>query len=105
MAITLRLVTGSTLTYNQVDTNFSSLYYSSSQSGSSLVFHTTGSSVQAATATPYNLGLGTNTTATGVYSHAEGNSTTATGTYSHAEGSLTTASGQYSHAEGYNTLA
>jgi hypothetical protein len=43
MAITLRAVTGSALTHNQVDTNFSSLIYSGSISGSNLVLHYTGS--------------------------------------------------------------
>lgn len=43
MAITLRAVTGSALTHNQVDTNFSSLIYSGSISGSDLVLHYTGS--------------------------------------------------------------
>jgi hypothetical protein len=43
MAITLRTVTGSALTHNQVDTNFSSLIYSGSISGSNLILHYTGS--------------------------------------------------------------
>jgi|688.fasta_scaffold01359_27 hypothetical protein len=105
MGITLRIVTGSTLTYGQVDTNFSSLYYSASQSGNNLVLHTTGSFVQAATTTTFNLGLGYNTIATGIYSHAEGDQTIASGQGSHAEGLFTFASGSYSHAEGMNTTA
>ena len=48
---------------------------------------------------------GTNTTASGIYSHAEGNSTTASGAGSHAEGQFTTASSPYSHAEGGYTTA
>ena len=48
---------------------------------------------------------GTNTTASGIYSHAEGNSTTASGNSSHAEGQFTTASSPYSHAEGGYTTA
>ena len=48
---------------------------------------------------------GSNTTASGSYSHAEGGSTTASGNYSHAEGIGTTASEQYSHAEGYYVTA
>ena len=107
MAITLRLVTGSVLTYGQVDTNFSSLFYSASQSGNSLVLHTTGSTLisKPPTTTAFNLGLGNNTTTPGQYSHAEGYATTASGSYSHAEGGLTTASGSFSHAEGDQTLA
>ena len=48
---------------------------------------------------------GSNTTASGNYSHAEGIGTTASGNYSHAEGNGTTASEQYSHAEGMSTTA
>ena len=48
---------------------------------------------------------GTNTTASGYYSHAEGSGTTASGYASHAEGSNTTASVDSSHAEGNNTTA
>ena len=62
---------------------------------------------------------GSNTAATGIYSHAEGNNTVASaqgthaeGSYSvasftaaHAEGGYTTASGENSHAEGRHTLA
>ena len=48
---------------------------------------------------------GSNTTASGNYSHAEGSNTTASGNYSHAEGIGTTASGNYSHAEGNGTTA
>jgi len=44
-------------------------------------------------------------TALGGYSHAEGYQTLALGGYSHAEGQLTTSSGQFSHAEGFNTTA
>ena len=43
MGITLRTITGSTLSYEQVDTNFSSLIYSASLSGSDLKFHYTSS--------------------------------------------------------------
>jgi hypothetical protein len=39
MAITLRTVTGSALTYEQVDTNFSSLIHSASISGNQLTLH------------------------------------------------------------------
>tara|TARA_R110000868_G_scaffold119343_7_gene316169 strand:- start:2186 stop:4924 length:2739 start_codon:yes stop_codon:yes gene_type:complete len=105
MGITLRIVTGSVLTYGQVDTNFSSLYYSASQSGNNLVLYTTGSLVQAATTTAFNLGLGDQTIASGPYSHAEGWLTLALERGAHAEGQQATASGTYSHAEGYNTKA
>lgn len=43
MAITLRTVTGSALTYEQVDTNFSSLIHSASISGNQLTLHYTSS--------------------------------------------------------------
>ena len=55
----LRTVTGNTtLSNSEVDTNFSSLFYSASMSGSFLVFSTTGSNTKTVTRTPINLGLG-----------------------------------------------
>jgi hypothetical protein len=48
---------------------------------------------------------GYSTTALGVYAHSEGNVTTASGVYSHAEGSVTNAIGTASHAEGSETTA
>ncbi len=48
---------------------------------------------------------GSNTAASGAYTHAEGNYTVASGVYSHAEGERTIASDQCSHAEGYSTEA
>lgn len=116
MAITLRSVTGSALSHLQVDTNFSSLFYSASQSGSSIAFHTTGSSEISLppASTLINVGLGLNTIPLGEYSHAEGLNTSASGDYSHAEGRYyagidftanTSATGVGSHAEGFGTLA
>ena len=49
--------------------------------------------------------IGTATTASGRYSHAEGSNTIASGWGSHAEGTNTLASGEYSHAEGQQTTA
>lgn len=49
--------------------------------------------------------IGTATTASGDYSHAEGESAEASGWGSHAEGSNTLASGPNSHAEGTGTIA
>ena len=48
---------------------------------------------------------GSDTTASGNYSHAEGDVTTSSGYASHAEGSVTEASGYASHAEGGSTTA
>ena len=48
---------------------------------------------------------GSNTIASGNYSHSEGSGTTASGNYSHAEGARTSATTNYSHSEGYRTLA
>jgi hypothetical protein len=48
---------------------------------------------------------GFNSTASGLYSHAEGQNTTASGIYSHAEGRLNIAYGVGSHAEGLSTIA
>jgi hypothetical protein len=133
MAITLRTVTGSALSYLQVDTNFSSFYYSSSISGSSITFFKTGSvaigeppssssitlplpskwtdisgGIQRSSLVkvigPFAQG-NSNVSAAGVNSHAEGESTTASNTGSHAEGFSSVASGQYSHAEGRQTQA
>ena len=50
-----------------------------------------------------SLSHGNNTTATGLYSHAEGISS-AYGQYAHSEG-YSTAQGDYSHAEGFFTVA
>ena len=48
---------------------------------------------------------GSETTASGAYSHAEGSGSTASGYASHAEGSGTRAQGNYSHSEGSYTKA
>ena len=106
MAITLRLVKGTTLTYSEADINFSSLIYSATQSGSSIAFHTTGSTLIGVlpTATLINVGLGSNVTATGAFSHAEGYYTIASGAFSHAEGFESQAKGVGSHAEGLGTI-
>ena len=50
------------------------------------------------------IAIGSYTTASGMYSHAEGVRTNASGVSSHAEGSFTNASGNFSHAEGDSTL-
>jgi hypothetical protein len=135
MAITLRSVTGSALSYEQLDTNFSSMFYSASLSGSNIWFHTTGStgitgvpeptsmSISiTATSNWTNLGTGAISrnsnveitgslaqgvliTSTGDYSHAEGSGSQSSGAASHAEGFYTLASGNYSHAEGSYTTA
>lgn len=133
MAITLRTVTGSALSYLQVDTNFSSYYYSSSISGSTVTFFKTGSVAIGEPPSSSSITLplpskwtditggiqrtslvrvvgpfaqgNSNVSAAGVNSHAEGESTTASNTGSHAEGFSSVASGQYSHAEGRQTQA
>ena len=102
MAIKLRTVKGSALTYTEADTNFSSLIYSVSQSENSIAFNTTGSDSigKPPDSTLINVGLGQYTVATGYYSHAEGTSTIASGSYSHAEGDTTLSKGYAAHAEG-----
>jgi len=52
-----------------------------------------------------SLSIGSGSTASGLYSHAEGIGTVASGSYSHAEGGFTTALTTYSHAEGGFTTA
>ena len=52
-----------------------------------------------------SLSNGSNTIASGSYSHAEGAATIASGDYSHAEGFMTRASGSFSHAEGNSAYA
>ena len=97
--IVRRLITGSALTYEQVDNNFRYLsqsyailtgsnYYSGSNNYDGFV-HITGS-----------LSNGASVLATGLYSHAEGYLTEAYSDYSHAEGASTLAAGYASHAEG-----
>ena len=117
MAITLRTVTGSELSYEQLDTNLSSYFYSASLSGSTITFFTTGSaatgsgvpapasmSIAISTTSPWTtLGDGTlsrsgNIQITGSLSQGSGNYSS--GSYSHAEGAPTIATGDYSHAEG-----
>lgn len=133
MAITLRADTGSALTHNQVDTNFTSFFYSSSISGTTLTLFMTGSTalgISAAsssitlpggtlwTASAADINRNGNVTVTGSFkqgsagivatgenAHAEGNVTQAIGWHSHAEGRQTQARGSGSHAEGYLTVA
>jgi hypothetical protein len=132
MAITLRTVTGSALSYTQVDTNFSSYFYSASISGSSIFFHTTGSSTigKLPTSTSIevpstskwtditggiirtslvrisgSLNQGTGNTATGREVHVQGSTSAASGDFSHAEGFNANSIGRFSHAEGSGTTA
>ena len=133
MAIILRADTGSALTHNQVDTNFTSFFYSSSISGNTLTLFKTGSgalSIAVAsssivlpggtvwTASAADISRNGDATitgslkqgsagliATGLNAHAEGITTQAVGWYSHAEGRQTQARGSGSHAEGYVTVA
>ena len=48
----------------------------------------------------HSVAEGSNTTASGLYSHAEGANTKASGTSAHAEGTYTTAIQDQNHAEG-----
>jgi len=132
MAITLRTDSGSALTYAQVDTNFTSLFYSASLSGSTLTFFRTGSSGLGIPRTSASFSLVTDSywtssngaisrlgqvsvtgsflngvanIATGQYSHAQGSGSRAAASGSHAEGRSTQATGEYSHAEGISTIA
>jgi hypothetical protein len=135
MAITLRSVTGSALSYEQLDTNLSSYFYSASLSGSTILFYTTGStgitgipeptsmSISITTTSPWttlsnstlsrnsnveitgSLSQGILISSTGTYSHAQGSGSLASGNYSHAEGESTTASGIGAHAEGNGSTA
>ena len=52
-----------------------------------------------------SLTQGNNTSASGLYSHAEGRDSVASGFSSHTEGYNTQAQGDYSHAEGASTIA
>ena len=52
-----------------------------------------------------SLAQGTNTTASGAYSHAEGDRTLASGKAAHAEGVATRAQGEASHVSGVNVYA
>ena len=62
MAITLRSVTGSALSYEQLDTNFSSYFYSASLSGSNILFFTTGSTGILGIPTPTSMSISVTTT-------------------------------------------
>ena len=132
MAIVLRADTGSALSHNQVDTNFTSFFYSASLSGGTITLFRTGSTALgiARASSSYSLvsdgfwtgsvsnisRLGTvlvsgsfiqgsGNTTLGIFAHAQGSGTQAGGNYSHAEGHQTQATGLYSHAEGSGTQA
>ena len=132
MAIVLRADTGSALSHNQVDTNFTSFFYSASLAGGTLTFFRTGSTVLGVTNTSSSYSLvsdgfwtgsagnisrlstvtvsgsfinGALCTVPGIFAHAQGLGTQAGGNYSHAEGYLTQATSLYSHAEGNGTTA
>ena len=133
MAIILRADSGSALSHNQVDTNFTSFFYSASLSGGTLTLFRTGSTALgiARASSSYSLvsdGFWTGSAdkisrfgnvvitgsfsqgaagniITGVNSHAQGVTTQAIASGSHAEGLQTIASGDYSHTEGYLTQA
>jgi hypothetical protein len=133
MAIVLRADTGSALSHNQVDTNFTSFFYSASLVGNAITFFRTGSSALAIPVASASITLPGGTvwtasaadisrnsavvitgsfrqgsaglTATGENAHAEGSATFASGWHSHAEGRQTQARGSGSHAEGYLTVA
>ena len=132
MAIILRTDSGSALSYAQVDANFTSMFYSASQSGNTMTFFRTGSNGLGIPSTSSSFSLvadtlwtasgatiqrignvlvsgsftnGLSCTVSGLFSHAQGQSTQATGTGSHAEGYFAGASGRYSHAEGSTTVA
>lgn len=133
MTITLRTVTGSALSFLQVDENFSSYYYSASISASTFTLFRTGSSLIGVPPSSSSIVLplpskwtditggiqrtslvkvvgpfaqgNNNVSATGENSHAQGALTQAIGTGSHAEGYSSTANGIYSHAEGESTQA
>ena len=112
MAITLRLDSGSALSYAQVDTNFTSMFYSASYSGSTVTFFRTGSTALGIpnTSSSFNVGAGSGADTlwtasidrisrlgrvdvTG--SFINGTSNSVVGTFSHAEGGGKT--GQYGY--------
>ena len=129
MAITLRAVTGSALSHNQLDTNFSSYFYSASISASVLSLHYTGSSTigllpRSSSITVPNSSKWTDIAGGGISRNSIvqiSGSTSITGStnifgnltqgefglqaynFSHAQGSQTIASASYSHAEGRQT--
>lgn len=133
MAIVLRADTGSALSHNQVDTNFTSFFFSSSISGNTITLFKTGSGALSIAVASSSISLPGGTlwtasavdisrysdvtvtgsfkqgsaglTATGLNSHAEGFQAQAIGWHSHAEGRQTQARGSGSHAEGYVTIA
>ena len=130
MAITLRTVTGSALSHTQLDTNFSSYFYSASVSASVLDLYYTGSSAISLLprSTSLNLpssskwtdvaggGISRNSAVQITGSTNISGSTNIVGTlvqglagseaynFSHAEGYFTIASASYSHAEGYQAV-
>jgi hypothetical protein len=130
MAITLRAVTGSALSHNQLDTNFSSFFYSASVSASTLNLHYTGSAVIGQSPRSASLSLPSSskwsditgggisrnsvvqvtgsfgvTGSTNIFGNlTQGENGLQAYNFSHAEGTQTIASGTYSHAEGSQTV-
>lgn len=120
MAITLRTVTGSALTYEQFDTNFSSFFYSASYSGGTITLYTTGSgdtgsAVPAPTTVSFTIptisqwtgSVGVSTTdsqiqITGSLLNGSGSISAPNSSFSHGEGFGAIATGLFSHAEGVN---
>lgn len=127
MAITLRTVTGSALSHTQLDTNFSSYFYSASVSASVLDLHYTGSAAIGLLPRSTSINLpnsskwtdiagggisrnsqvqitgSTNISGSGniVGTLTQGFPGLQASNFGHAEGYFTIASGAYSHAEGY----
>lgn len=123
MAITLRTVTGSALTFEQLDTNFSSFFYSASYSSGTVTLFSTGSaesgsSVPTPASMSFYIPVVSNWTASvdvssirdqvqisGSLINGSGSISAPNSSFSHGEGFSTTATGMYSHAEGSSTQA
>ena len=121
MAITLRTITGSALTYEQLDTNFSSYFYSASYAGGTITLFTTGSNdtgsaVPAPASMSFTVPIISQWTGsaqvsttdsqiqiTGSLINGAGSISAPNNRFSHGEGFSATATGLYSHAEGVNS--
>lgn len=123
MAITLRSVTGSALTHEELDINFCSFIYSASYSQGTISLYTTGSTegpeyIPSPASMSFTIPIVSQWTGSIGYSYTDsqiqisgslingsGSISAPNNKFSHGEGFSTTATGIFSHAEGANSQA
>ena len=109
MAITLRTVTGSALTFDQLDTNFSSYFYSASYAGGTITLFTTGSddtgsAVPAPASMSFTVPIVSQWTGSTGVSSIE-SQIQITGSLVNGSGSISAPNDKFSHGQGFSTIA